>query len=184
MKHAAASTPLDACPHITGRIRVYHSAIATFYAPSDNSGRRGMKRERIRSVPSWRNRGERRDCALVVVDEAEAGMKGMSVVQVCLLFSFIHGTKTYPCTLVDWFKTYGRSPDPVTGLWRVVPEIESGERVQSVIHLDSLLRGVHLLPSFSSQFIPTNFNRDDTLDAFAAYYVNKFADHHAHEVIY
>jgi hypothetical protein len=143
-----------------------------------------MKREHIRSVPSWRKRGERRDCALVVVDESKPGMKGMGVVQVRLLFSFTRGTKTYPCALVDWFRTFGRGPDPVTGMWRVVPELERGEHVQSVIHLDTLLRRVHLLPVFGSHFLPSNFNRDDTLDAFAAYYVSKYADHHSHEIIY
>lgn len=184
LRSAALDVPLEACPLISGRIRVYHSAVATFYAPSDNSGRRGMKRERIRSVPSWRNQGKRRDSALVVVDETKLGLKGMGVVRVQLLFSFTYGAKTYPCALVDWFKNYGRAPDPVTGLWRVVPEYEHGQRVQSVIHLDSLLRGVHPLPAFGSSFMPPHFNREDTLDAFASYYVNKFADHHSHEIIF
>ncbi|KAG5647022.1 hypothetical protein H0H81_007975, partial [Sphagnurus paluster] len=31
------SNTLDACPEFTGPIHVYHSAVATFYAPSDNS---------------------------------------------------------------------------------------------------------------------------------------------------
>jgi hypothetical protein len=175
---------IDDCPNIYGQIRVYHSAVATFYAPSDNSGRRGMKREHIRSVPSWRKRGERWDCALVVVDESEPGMRGMGVVQIWLLFSFTHGTKTYPCALVDWFKASGRGPDPVTGMWRVVPEVRNGEQVQSVIHLDTLLCGVHLLPIFGSGFLPPHFNYDDTLDAFSAYYISKYADHHSHEIIF
>ena len=39
--------PLDECPHFHGRINVFHSAIAHFYAPSDLCGTGGMYRERI-----------------------------------------------------------------------------------------------------------------------------------------
>lgn len=143
-----------------------------------------MKRERLRSTPSWRNQGARRDCALVMLDESKPGLRGMGVVRILLLFSFSHGTKKYPCALVEWFKLYDGHPDTTTGLWRVVPELHQGVRLQSVIHLDSLLRGVHLLPAFGRQFLPTNFDSSDTLSAFSSYYVNKYADHHSHEIIY
>lgn len=77
-------------PTIYGAISVFHSAIATFYAPSDESGIHGMRRERIRSTPSWRKGPPRRDCAFVVEDQLQSGMKGMSIVRVLLLFSFRH----------------------------------------------------------------------------------------------
>ena len=35
------------CPQITSPVSVFHSAIATFYAPSDESGIRGMRCECI-----------------------------------------------------------------------------------------------------------------------------------------
>ena len=54
----------------------------------------------------------------------------------------------------------------------------------SVIHLDAFLRGVHLLPVYGSDFLPINFKHTQSLDAFQAYYVNHFADHHAHEIIF
>jgi len=54
-------------------ISVHHSAIASFYAPSDPSGIRGMCREWIRSTPSWRGTGPRRDCAFVVEKQNEHG---------------------------------------------------------------------------------------------------------------
>ncbi|KAF5378335.1 hypothetical protein D9615_008783 [Tricholomella constricta] len=118
------TVPLNACPVISSEISVYHSATATFYAPSDDSGIRGMRRERIRSTPSWRGRGPRRDCAFVVEDDQQPGMKGMSVVRVQLFFSFKHDGVTYPCALVEWFKTVGRGPDAETGLWKVKPDVE------------------------------------------------------------
>lgn len=38
---------LDDCPEIISNVYVYHSAVASFYAPSDISGVRGMRCERI-----------------------------------------------------------------------------------------------------------------------------------------
>ncbi|KAG5640131.1 hypothetical protein DXG03_000990, partial [Asterophora parasitica] len=95
------TVPLDACPLINGDIKVFHSAITTFYAPSDNSGIRGMRRERIRSTPCWREKEPRRDCALVVEDEQKPGMKGLGVVRVQLFFSFHHESVTYPSPAPD-----------------------------------------------------------------------------------
>ncbi|KAF8990356.1 hypothetical protein BDZ89DRAFT_1097602 [Hymenopellis radicata] len=54
---------ISQCPPITSRVYVFHSAVASFYAPSDIAGTRGMKHERIRSTPSWYGH-PRRDCAL------------------------------------------------------------------------------------------------------------------------
>jgi hypothetical protein len=76
-------------------ISVFHSAIATSYAPSDPSGIRGMRTERIRSTPSWSNRGPRRDCAFAVENQDQRGFCGMSVVRVKLFFSFTHDGVEY-----------------------------------------------------------------------------------------
>ena len=46
-------TSANQLPLITSKVSVFSSAIATFYAPSDPSGKHGMRRERIRSTPSW-----------------------------------------------------------------------------------------------------------------------------------
>ena len=175
---------LHQCPHISSPVSVFHSAIATFYAPSDESGICGMRRECIRSKPSWRGKVPRRDCAFVVEDEDKPGMKGMSVVRIRVFFSFDHEGVTYPCALVEWFKTYGRSPDVETGMWKVRREYKNGIHVTSVVHLDTILRGAHLLPVFGKEFLPVDFDPADTLDAFHAYYINKYADHHSHEIIF
>lgn len=176
--------PLDHCPQIYSQMKVFHSAVSTFYAPSDESGIQGMKQERIRSTPSWRGGAEHRDCALIITDDTKPGMKGMQVVQVQLLFSFTYDFTTYPCALVDWFKVYGSHPDPVTGLWRVVPETYKGHRLRTVVHLDTFYRNVHLMPSFGDKFLPHDFPVDESLSLFKAYFVNKYADHHSHEVIF
>lgn len=176
--------PLETCPIIRSKISMFHSAVATFYATSDQSGIRGMRRERIRSTSSWRGRGPRHDCAFVVEDQDKPGMKGMRVVRVKLFFSFEHKGEVYPCALVEWFKVIGRSPDIGTGMWRVKPEYDYGARSRSVLHLDSFMRGAHLIPVFGDCPLPIDFHYSYSLDAFEAYYINKYADHHAHELIF
>ncbi|KAJ7162457.1 hypothetical protein C8R46DRAFT_1283402 [Mycena filopes] len=165
-------------------ISVYHSAIATFYAPSDPSGIRGMRRERIRSTPSWRKHGPRRDCAFAVEDQQERGFRGMSVVRVKLFFSFTHDGVDYPCALVDWFKKVGRSPDTQTGMWIVEPEMKGRARLTTIIHLDSLLRGAHLIPVFGSAHLPIGFRYIHSLEAFKSFHVNKYIDHHTNEIAF
>ena len=176
--------PTSNLPIIHSRISVFRSAVAMFYAPSDPSGIRGMKRERIRCTPSWRGQGPLRDCALVVEDQEKPGMRGLRVVRVKLFFSFDHRGITYPCALVEWFKTLGRAPDPDTGMWMVRPEFSSRSRDTSILHLDTFLRGAHLLPCFSEAFLPRDFNYTYSLDAFQSYFVNQYIDHHSHKIIF
>ncbi|KAF9495621.1 hypothetical protein BDN71DRAFT_1482593 [Pleurotus eryngii] len=95
---------LHECPLVTSKISVFHSAVATFFAPSDNSGTQGMRRVCIHSTPSWQDTGHQHDCALVVEDATVPGFQGMSVLCIYLLFSFKHLGQTIPCTLVQWFK--------------------------------------------------------------------------------
>ncbi|KAF8545891.1 hypothetical protein OG21DRAFT_1428433, partial [Imleria badia] len=50
-----ANIPLHECPMYDGNVKVFNAASVTFYAPSDLSGIGGMRREMIRSSPSWRH---------------------------------------------------------------------------------------------------------------------------------
>ena len=77
----------DNLPSFEGEIRVYHSAIATFYAPSDLCGAGGLHCEHIHSTPSFHGR-ECRDTVFVVLDEEKSGMEGMEIGRVLLFFSF------------------------------------------------------------------------------------------------
>lgn len=182
---SSSDIPLQQCPYPTSKISVFHSAVATFYAPSDESGIRGMRTERIRSTPSWRKQGPRHDCALVVEDQDKPGMKGMSIVRVKFFFSFTHDAKTYPCAFVEWFKRIGTAPDPETGMWKIKPDTyRNGARIATVLHLDTFLRGGHLQPVFGRDFLPFDFHFSYSLDAFEAYYVSKYADHHSHEICF
>ena len=119
-------------------ISVYHSAIASFYAPSDPSGIRGMRREHIWSTPSWRSAGPLCDCVFVVEKQDDRGFQGMSVVRIQLFFSFSYEGEEYPCALVEWFKKVGRSPDEQTGMWVVKPEEDHHrKRLTTIVHLEN-----------------------------------------------
>lgn len=180
------------CPpvHAATHIDVFHSARAVFCAPSNPCGVGGMYREVIRSTPSWR-KGEitaaRRDCVFLAKGDAgiQDGFRGLLVARVYLLFSFkLQGT-TYPCALVCWFETFGDGPDPDTGMWITQPEFDNhGYRNAAVVHIDSIVRGAHLLPIFGNSFIDEDLNYTQSLDAFIAFYVNKYADHHSHEIAF
>ena len=44
---------LRVCPDFQGKVSVFNSAKAVFFAPSDQSGVGGMRREIIHATPSW-----------------------------------------------------------------------------------------------------------------------------------
>ncbi|KAK0196374.1 hypothetical protein F5146DRAFT_1099011 [Armillaria mellea] len=120
----------DRSAKITSPIFVFHSAIATFYSPSDISSIRGMQCE--------------------------------------------HEGIEYPCALVHWFKRHGHAPDPKTGMRNAVV---------SVIHLDTLLHGAHLMFFFGPKALPPKFHYSRSLDCFTTFYISRYADHHMHEII-
>ncbi|KAH9935840.1 hypothetical protein B0H21DRAFT_699135 [Amylocystis lapponica] len=175
---------ISECPIFSGRISVYRSATVTFYAPSELSGDGGMHREIIRCNPSWRNEYERFDTVLVDMDPTCPGMLGMAVVRVVALIAFTHDNMRYPCALVEWFKPVGEGPDSVTGMYVVRPEVEDGQRVTTLIHLDCVVRAVHLIGVYHETRIPVDFHFSYSLDAFDMFYVNQYADYHSHECIF
>ena len=169
------------------RTSVFHSATATFHAPSDPSGIGGMRREQIRSTPSWRNEAPRYDTVFVETDPEQLGMRGMHVARVFLLFSFDFREITYPCALVNWFIPIDEAPDQLTGMWVVSPEFTYDDELSlTVIHIETILRGAHLIPCFGEDYVAsrTDIDASQTLDNFNSFYVNKYIDHHANEIVF
>ncbi|KAH9974793.1 hypothetical protein BGW80DRAFT_1490177 [Lactifluus volemus] len=167
---------------ITTTVHVFHSATATFFAPSDPSGIRGMRRECIRATPSWRGKGPRHDTVFVVEDDKKPGMRGLNVARIRLFFSFTYNDVKFPCALVEWFTRVG--VDHVTGMWVIRPDYIRNRRNRAVIHLDAILRAAHLIPIYGSHPLPLEINSSISLDTFRGYYVNKYIDHHAHEIVF
>jgi hypothetical protein len=185
----------NACPEAWGvrRIRVFHSARAVFCAPSNPCGIGGMYHEVIRSTPMWSKcdiKAPRRDCVYVSngaadLDAPPDGFRTLLVARVYLFFTFSLHATTYPCALIRWYSTLGDDPDPDTGMWIVQPENDAnGYRNMAVVHIDSIMRGAHLLAIFGPDFVDHSINFTQTLDAFSAFYANKYVDHHAHETVF
>ncbi|KAI9442800.1 hypothetical protein F5148DRAFT_963657, partial [Russula earlei] len=107
-------------PEFSSRISVFHSAVASFYAPSDLCGAGGMYHERIRANPQWKG-NPRFDTVFVAVDDGEENpfMHGMMVARVLLFFSFSDPMlqEELPCALINWFIPAIEYPDPSTGMW-------------------------------------------------------------------
>lgn len=173
---------------IRSNISVFHSATATFSAPSDISCTHGMHCEIIWSTPLWRRQYSRHNCVFIVADETKSGMRGMIVGRVKLFFSFVHDGVAYPCALVDRFSHIKQGPDTITGMWKIKPEVtvtgRQQTRIQSVEHIDTIYQAAHLLPAFSDGPLPVDFHFSLSLNAFNSYFVNKYADHHANEIVF
>ena len=151
---------LDACLTIplTLHLKSFHSATATYHAPSDLSGIGGMHCKHIWASPMWQRSFPHYDCIFVECDSDEEGFHALGVVQVLIFFLFEYDSITYPCALVWWFKTYGDAPCPLTGMWRVQPDINGqGVWVCSVIHIDSILHAAHLIRVYGKEFMPLSF---------------------------
>ncbi|KAE9390839.1 hypothetical protein BT96DRAFT_967702 [Gymnopus androsaceus JB14] len=175
------------CPPLPSRIRTFPSAKSIFFAPSNQSGVGGMYKEYIHSVPAWYKQNPRYDCVFVSQDADTPVFKGMYAAQVFLSFSFIYEDVVHSCTLIHSFSVVASEPDNVTGMWIVQPDkLDNGRWLMSVIHIDSIFRGAHLIPVFGDDFIPTKhiLSFHHSLDKFRCFYVNKYADHHAYEVIF
>lgn len=142
-----------------------------------------MHREHIRATPSWRQGPPRYDCAFVNSRPELDGMRGLDVVRILRFFSLNFRGVTYPCALVRWFSLVSDERDEDTGMWMVQPAVtDDGLPDISVIHLDCVVRAAHLLPIYGDNPIPCSISLHDTLDAFVAFYVNKYVDHHAFEI--
>ncbi|KAI5987445.1 hypothetical protein EDD15DRAFT_2389481 [Pisolithus albus] len=146
-------------------VSVFHSAISTFYAPSDLSGLGCMHTECICSTPCWRKGHPRYDTVFLERDPDSPGMRGLYVGR--------------------WFSTISDGPDDDTGMWVVQPDLDAdGQRELGVVHLHSMLRGAHLIPVYGHDCLPTDIQHTDSLDIFQAYYVNKYIVHHAFRIAF
>jgi hypothetical protein len=150
-----------------------------------------MHRERIRSNRQWKGK-PRYDTVFVNVgdddngsEDGEPTMHGMLIARVLLFFSFNDPVlqKEIPCALVNWFVPLSAERDKTTGMWECRMETNGARPVLEVIHLDSIVRGVHLLPHFGCGFLPEAFDYTVALDSFRTYFVNHFVDYHVHELL-
>ncbi|KAJ3793604.1 hypothetical protein GGU11DRAFT_691480 [Lentinula aff. detonsa] len=74
-------------------------------------------------------------------------------------------------------------------MWTVCPSYLDARQHRphlAVLHLDSLLRGIHLIPIYGSRALPRSqgLAHYNSLDVFTAFYVNRFADYHSNEILF
>ncbi|KAJ7211660.1 hypothetical protein GGX14DRAFT_362371, partial [Mycena pura] len=113
------------------------------------------------------------------------GFRGLLAARVLAFLSLKHDGAVVPCALVTWFSVIGDEPCPDVGMWMVEPDLDGrGKRVLDIIHIDSIVRGAHLIPVFGDAFVPKRWKFTDSLDSFQAYFINKYADHHSHEIAF
>ncbi|KAH7887167.1 hypothetical protein F5I97DRAFT_1808055, partial [Phlebopus sp. FC_14] len=90
----------------------------------------------------------------------------------------------YFIALVHWFNHIADAPDELTGMWMVASFfLDNGSHNFTVIHIDSIVRSIHLLPIFDKETVSQFINCDNSLDLYQAFYVNRFVDHHAYEIV-
>ena len=101
----------------------------------------------------------------------------------CSYSSFPFCSITYLCAFICWFSIIGEEFDPDTGMWMVQPAVtEDGLPDVSVIHLNCIFCVAHLLPIYGDNQIPNDVLCYNSLDAFVAFYINKYADHNAFKI--
>ncbi|KAG1819283.1 uncharacterized protein BJ212DRAFT_1446317 [Suillus subaureus] len=133
-------------PTYMGRVSVFSSVAASFYAPSDLSGTGGMRCEHIQAMPSWQGGPARNDCVFVSMND--------------------------------------KVSYPDTGMYLVAPLTnDDGTLDLSIIHINCIFHAAHLIPLYGSNVLPRAITLHDSCNVFRAFYVNKYADHHAFEVV-
>ncbi|KAI5992849.1 hypothetical protein EDC04DRAFT_2872713 [Pisolithus marmoratus] len=179
--HDPEDVPLDKCPFYDGSVNVYNSMSSMFYAPSDVSGLHGMRCEHICCSPTWRNEGSCYACVFVITNPHTKGMLGLDVAHVLCFFLFKHLGTEYPCAVICWFDCVGDGPNN-TGMW-VVHTCNAQDI--AIIHIDTIYCAAQLIPVYASQhgIDPASIKPNESYNKFQFYYVNKFADHHAFEIV-
>jgi hypothetical protein len=151
----SAPPSLSDLPQFHGRVNLHYSALATFFAPSDLCGVRGMHQERIRSTPSWYDH-PRHDTVFVVLDDSLPGMEGMVIARVQLLFSFNYKSVDHIAHLSTGLSARTTNLIPDTGMWVVSLEKRNGKPTTQVIDVKTIVRAAHLLPVFGGEKVPSD----------------------------
>ena len=86
---------------------------------------------------------------------------------------------------MHWYSWIGDEADEDTGLWVVEQDFnEVGAPLAGIIHLDSILQAARLMRVCGEAFVPKALTADNSLDPFHSFYVHKFVDHHAFEIVF
>lgn len=164
-------------------LALYTSAASTFHAPSDYSGTKGMRHERIRASLKWGKTGQsRHDTVFIQGDQSmESISDGLTIARIHQFFSFPLKSKFHTCALIEHFDFVNEDIDELTGMWIVRRQRLNSRQRFEVIPVTQIFRAAHLIPVYGTNPIPSRFSHTKTLDSFNKFYVNRFIDYHAFE---
>lgn len=113
---------------------------------------------------------------------------GIEVARVLVFLCIKHMGRFYPSAAVHWYTRLHDEPDEDTGMWIVRPAFTGIGRnrtpVISIIHLDTIVRAAHLIGVSLRTETPEELQSHQSLDHFTTFYVNKYVDHHAFELLH
>ena len=181
----AKDSSIDDVQAFNPLILVFTLAATTFYAPSDPCGAGRMWSEHIHAVKYWRGGLPCYDCVFVTKDLSPApptNMKDLCVVHLLLLFSFSYCQTIHQCTLIHLLPFMEDKPDKDTGM-RIVESLPN--QVPQVVPLNSIYHAAHLIPVYHGISTPSrSMSMATSLDKFHYYYIDKFINHHAFEILH
>ena len=94
-------------------------------------------------------------------------MKGLHAARICLFMSFYFEGARYPCVLIQWYSDVSNAPNEDTRMWVIEPDFsDDGSHFSTIIHIDSIMRGAHLIPVYGPDFIPLEITFSNSLNAF------------------
>ncbi|KAH9031532.1 hypothetical protein EDB85DRAFT_2074105 [Lactarius pseudohatsudake] len=151
------------------KVLLFNSASSIFLAPSDPCGIHSL-----RGAPQYDT---------VLVNMGDGGNKALPMSGYA---AARHSGENFPAALVWWYTLSDDSGhrDEATGMWLVEREYNWDQKPHlAVMHINTIFRAVHLLPYFGQEHVRKGFSYTDTLDTYANFYVNKYADHHSFKIL-
>ncbi|KAN0140196.1 hypothetical protein V8E53_002092 [Lactarius tabidus] len=161
-------------PQFHSCVNIHYLALTTFFVPSNLRG--------ICSTLSWYNHPHH-NTIFVVLDDTLPGMEGMVITCIQLLLLFNYSGIDHHCTLVNWLVCKDDEPDPDTGMWIVSLEKWNRVLMTQVIDVKTIVGAAHLLLVFGQDTVPSDIHHYNSLDRYQFFFVNKYADHHSHELL-
>ena len=115
------------------------------------------------------------------------------VVQICAIFSISSEAVTHlfsnnhppqHLAYVEWFTPFQTSPEPRTGLYKVLcTALQDGAHIASIVPVTNIIQNIHLSPLPGSN-IPLEWTSDSVLEQCHNFLVNSFADHHTYLLLH
>ena len=83
---------------------------------------------------------------------------------------------------VEWFSPFPPTPAPNHHLYKLTRTIRNGERIASVLPIQSFRRSTHLFPK-SGPSVSRDWTSDTVLEDSHIFFVNSFIDRHAYVTV-